>query len=291
MTEEVEKTISGLTKTVFDWDNLDLVAEAVELMSNIFEPEPYFQCTWIGDLKYSETGAIVHPPVMPEAPDVSKWKRITPKRQLILAQYRQDMREYVKAKDEWDALPVDNTTKTEAIIDGYRERGRLIRGDGGIILLDTAPKDSEAIFEYPCGRWIKGQGNMRRERPYHAVEHHEMEILEVREEIQTGFTGNASQSRRGYKKNRDLDKDTEYDTDIETGEQRQQTLFNCKTSDKGSRIVDYEYIHRFEAKPNVFLSRMYLDYILNGVPINDWYKAQINKWIRDVRRGSYQSSL
>ena len=291
MTEEVEKTISGLTKTVFDWDNIDLVAEAVELMKNIFEPEPFFQSTWIGDLKYNETGAIVHPPLMPEAPDMSKWKRITPKRQLILSQYRQDMRDYVKAKDEWDALPVTNTTKMETVIDGYRQRGRIIREDGGIILLDTVTKDSEAIFEYPCGKWVRGQGNMRRERPYYAVEHHEMEILEVREEIQTGFTGNASQPRRRYKKNRDLDKDTEYDTDIETGEQRQQTLFNCKTSDKGSRIVDYEYIHRFEAKPNVFLSRMYLDYILNGVPINDWYKAQINKWIKNVRVGGYQSTL
>ena len=147
MTENVEKTISGLTKTVFDWDNLDLVAEAVELMKDIFEPEPFFQSTWIGDLKYNETGAIVHPPVMPEAPDVSKWKRITPKRQLILSQYRQDMREYVKAKDEWDALPVSNTTKMETVIDGYRQRGRIIREDGGIILLDTVTKDSEAIFE------------------------------------------------------------------------------------------------------------------------------------------------
>lgn len=291
MTEEVEKTISGLTKTVFDWDNLELVAEAVELMKNIFEPEPFFQSTWIGDLKYNEVGAIVHPPMMPEAPDMSKWKRITPKRQLILSQYRQDMREYVRAKDEWDALPVSNTTKMETVIDGYRQRGRIIREDGGIILLDTVTEDSEAIFEYPCGKWIRGQGNMRRERPYYAVEHHEMEILEVREEIQTGFTGNASQPRRRYKKNRDLDKDTEYDTDIETGEQRQQTLFNCKTSDKGSRIVDYEYIHRFEAKPNVFLSRMYLDYVLNGVPINDWYKAQINKWIKKVRVSGHQSTL
>ena len=293
MTEEVEETISGLTKTVFDWDNLDLVAEAVELMKDIFEPESFFQSTWIGDLKYNENGASVHPPVMPEAPDVSKWKRITPKRQLILSQYRQDMREYVKAKDEWDALPVSNTTKMETVIDGYRQRGRIIREDGGIILLDTATKDSEAIFEYPCGRWIKGQGNMRRERPFHAVEHHEMEILEVREEIQTGFTGNASQPRRKYKRNRDLDMNTEYDTDIETGEQRQKTLFNCNTTSRPRRIVDDEVIDRFEEKPNAYLGRAYLDYILNGMPLTSWQKFQINKRIRKNGgyRGAHQSTL
>lgn len=280
MTEEVEKTISGLTKTVFDWDNIDLVAEAVELMKNIFEPEPFFQSTWIGDLKYNETGAIVHPPLMPEAPDMSKWKRITPKRQLILSQYRQDMRDYVKAKDEWDALPVTNTTKMETVIDGYRQRGRIIREDGGIILLDTVTKDSEAIFEYPCGKWVRGQGNIRRELPSDAVEHHEMEVIEFQPGewwIQQLFGGNASNERRRYKRNRDLDMDTEYDTDIQTGEQRQLTLFNCPTSAPRIRNVNEGIIQSFVDKPNNYLSKAFMEHVFGDGELTDWQRFQLRR--------------
>lgn len=241
----------------------------------VVEQEPRKPLRFSGGFRYNEFGERVAPPVKPRAPepvDQSNWKRITPKRRELLAQYRKDMEdyevalvEYEKAMDEWLKLPTSDQTKMELIIENYEKQGKLLRNDGGIALFDVLPKPVKPL--------------------------HKVEILEVREEIQTGFGGNASHERRRYKRNRDLDMDTEYDTNIETGEKRQQTLFNCRTSDKGSRIVDYEYIHRFEAKPNVFLSRMYLDYILNGVPINDWYKAQINKWIKKVRVGGHQSTL
>ena len=239
------------------------------------EQEPMTPLRCIGGIRYNECGEMVQPPVKPEEPkpiDQSNWKRITPKRREQLAQYRRDKEdyevaliEYERAMSEWLKLPTDDRSKMEVIIEEYEKRDKILRNDEKIVLFNVLPKPYKPIYK--------------------------MEILEVREEIQTGFGGHASQERRRYKRNRDLDMDTEYDTDIETGERRQQTLFNCRTSDKGSRIVDYEYIHRFEAKPNVFLSRMYLDYILNGVPINDWYKAQINKWIKNARVSGYQSTL
>lgn len=230
------------------------------------EQESQKPLKFVGTLRVNEFGDIVHPPVKPEEPDTSNWKRMTAKRQDILAQYRKDLADYEEAMAKWlELTPINDAEPHPPTI---------------------VKSDEIAVLTY----FARGFGEVNvTSRP---VTHTELEILEVREEIQTGFTGNASHERRRYKRNRDLDMNTEYDTDIETGEQRQQTLFNCRTSDEGRRIVDYEYIHRFEAKPNVFLSRMYLDYILNGVPINEWYKAQINKWIKDVRvRVSGQTTL
>lgn len=228
------------------------------------EQEPRKPLEFVGTLRVNEFGDVVHPPVKPEEPDTKNWKRMTARRQMILSQYRKDLADYEVAMTRWlELTPINDAEPHPPII---------------------VKSDEVAVFEYPCGRWHSGfGGNQRRELPYDAVEHHQMEILEVREEIQTGFVGNASHERRRYKRNRDLDMNTEYDTDIETGEQRQQTLFNCRTADKGRRIVDYEVVDRFEEKPNAYLGRAYLDYILNGVPLTDWQRFQINKRIREIR--------
>lgn len=291
-------TYSKTERTIFDWDS-----SYIEEFMRSGDVEMRFNESMDSSdvrMRVNGFGQIVQAPLPPEKPDRSKWKRMTPKRVEILAEYRMAKSEYDKEMEAWLQLPFldEGRTREEFIHDQIvflRNKPGIdygINKESYYAYLNGTFEYEIPTFAFPCGKWDKRVGtNLRVEMPEWAVEHHEMEILEVRKEIQTGFTGNASQPRRGYKRNRDLDKDTEYDTDIETGEQRQQTLFNCKTSDKGSRIVDYEYIHRFEAKPNVFLSRMYLDYILNGVPINDWYKAQINKWIKNVRVGGYQSTL
>lgn len=221
------------------------------------EQEPRKKLEMVGTLRVNEFGDIVHPPVKPEEPDTSNWKRMTAKRQMILSQYRKDLADYEEAMAKWlELTPINDAEPHPPII---------VESTGIAVLTYFARGFGEVNV---CSR---------------PVTHTELEILEVREEIQTGFNGNASQPRRRYKRNRDLDMNTEYDTDLETGEKRQQTLFNCRTADEGTRIVDSEFIERFEAKPNAFLGRMYLDYILNGTPIDDWYRFQINKWIKKIR--------
>ena len=59
-------------------------------------------------LRVNEYGEIVHPPFKPEKPNTKNWKRMTPKRQDILAQYRKDLADYEVAKAKWDTLPLLN---------------------------------------------------------------------------------------------------------------------------------------------------------------------------------------
>jgi hypothetical protein len=289
-------TYSKIERTILDWDS-DYISEFLgddEMKINGNEPT---RLPTVGSvLRVNEYGNIVHPPSEPEKPKTENWKRMTPKRREILHQYKMDKEEYDIAMAEWMQLPLlDEGRSHEEHIDDLIHALRTKPTFHGITYrkyydyLNGVFDPQPVVLTY----WVKKFGEVR--FCSRAVTHTELEVVECDPAnnywTQQGFEGNASQERRRYKRNRDLDMDTEYDTDIESGERRQQTLFNCRTSDKGSRIVDYEYIHRFEAKPNVFLSKMYLDYILNGVPINDWYKAQINKWIKNARVGGYQSTL
>lgn len=122
--EEPEKTISGLIKTVFDWDNLDLIEEARELLSNIYEPSVQKTPRWVGELRVNKFGEIVHPPIEPEEPDTSNWKRITPKRSALLQQYRIDKAQYEMDMEEWLELPLlhDGRTPLEHRLEFLRNR-------------------------------------------------------------------------------------------------------------------------------------------------------------------------
>lgn len=63
-------------------------------------------------MRVNEYGQIVYPPEKPEKPDTSNWKRITPKRQGILAQYRVDKAQYEKDMEEWLDLPFADEGRT-----------------------------------------------------------------------------------------------------------------------------------------------------------------------------------
>ena len=136
------------------------------------EQEPRKPLEFVGTLRVNEYGDIVHPPKRPEPPeeiDQSNWKRITPKRREMLAQYRRDLEfyevamvEYHIAMEKWMELtPLKYAPPHEPVI---------------------VPQKGIAVFQFPCGKWHKGfGGNYRRELPYDAVEHHTMEVKEFEE--------------------------------------------------------------------------------------------------------------
>ena len=120
-------------------------------------------------LKVDEHGQLVYAPLKPVKPDTSKWKRMTPKRQGILSEYRKELKEYLEAKKAYD--------EASYLYTGTTQDERLLNDTPRII-----ESDEVAVFEFPCGRWHKGYGgNQRRELPYDMVEHHQMEIKEFEE--------------------------------------------------------------------------------------------------------------
>lgn len=224
------------------------------------EQEPRTPLEFIGTLRVNEFGDIVRPPMEPEEPDTSNWKRMTAKRQMILSQYRKDLADYEVAMAKWLELTPIN--------DAEPHPPKIIHSD------------EVAVFEFPCGKWVRGQGNIRRELPSDVVEHHEMEVIEFQPGewwIQQLFGGNASNDRRRYKRNRDLDMDTEYDTDIQTGEQRQLTLFNCPTSAPRIRNVNEGIIQSFVDKPNNYLSKAFMEHVFGDGELTDWQRFQLRR--------------
>ena len=221
------------------------------------EQEPKKPLHFIGTLRVNEYGEVIHPPVRPVAPepvDTSNWKRITPKRREKLAQYRRDKEayevaivEYHIAMEKWMELTPINDAEPIAPI---------------IIHSDDNP-----VLSY----WAKGFGEVNVcSRP---VTHTEIIFSEVTEEIQTGFVGNASQDRRKYKRNRDINEVLTCTT--------QQTLFECKTSSPKIRNVNEGVIDSFIDKPNAYLGRALLEAI-NGKELSDWEKFQLRKRIHYV---------
>lgn len=281
---EVEKTISGLVKTIFDWDNLNLIEEAQELLSNIFEPSVQKTPRWVGELRVNEFGEIVHPPIEPEEPDTSKWKRMTPKRVEMLTNYRMALAEYKTAMKEWLELPLlDDGSKTtiEHRIEFLRNRPPKY-GINHRAYYDYI----QGVFEYKVpvlSYYVRKYGEVR--VTAFPVRHTELEIVDCDPNnnywVQMGFEGSASNERRHYKRNRSIPKEDWADTDLETGEQLQRTLFDF-TEVRGYNpnpriVVSYDLFESFETKPNSYLSKAYLDYLLNGTPLTDWQKFQLNK--------------
>lgn len=284
-TEEVEKTISGLVKTIFDWDNLNLIEEAQELLSNIFEPEIQRAPKWTGEgLRVNKFGEIIHPPIKPEPIDQTGWKRITPKRSAMLQQYKVDKAQYDIDMEEWLQLPLlnDGRTALEHRIEFLRNRPFI---DHGI--------NKRAYYDYMNGvfdpeipvlkYWVRGFGEVR--ITAFPVRHTQLVVVDCDPTnnywTQMGFEGNASHERRHYKRNRSIPKEDWADTDLETGEQLQRTLFDF-TEVRGYNpnpriVVSYDLFESFETKPNSYLSKAYLDYLLNGTPLTDWQKFQLNK--------------
>lgn len=250
----------------------------------VVEQEPRHKLNMIGVIKYDEGGAIINPPVAPVEPepiDTSNWVRITPKRREKLAQYRRDkeqyerdMADYLVAKAEYDALPVTQMVpRRRPVIDyGITKRTYFDYMNG--VFDPEIP-----VLTY----WVRGFGEVR--VTAFPVRHTELVISECDPTnnywTQMGFEGHASNERRRYKRNRDLDMDTEYDTNIETGEKRQLTLFNCNTSD-ARKLPDLNVLESFIEKPNSYLSKAYLEYILNGTELTDWQRFQLMR--RNSRR-------
>ena len=229
-------------------------------------------------LRVNEYGEIVHPPVAPEKPKTENWKRMTPKRQDILAQYRKDLADYEVAKAKWLELPFLNDGKT---VEEHRAEFLRNRPTKHGVNHRAYYDYIQGVFEYEVpvlSYYVKGYGEVR--VTAFPVTKTEIEFTECDPTnnywTQLGFKGNASRERRNYKRNRDLDMDTEYDTDIETGEKRQLTLFNCNTSD-ARKLPDLNVLESFEAKPNKYLAEAYLEYILNGTELTDWQRFQLMK--------------
>lgn len=258
--------------------------------------EPRQRPLVLNQLRVDENGQIVHPPKKPVPPkplDESNWVNITPKRREKRAQYKKDLESYehemvfyeMKMK-KWLKLP---------LLDDGRTREEHIHGL--IMALRNKPVfhgvSFRTYFDYLNGvfdpqpavlvYWARGFGEVRVcSRP---VTHTELEVIECDVNnnywAQMGFEGNASHERRRYKRNRDLDMGTEYDTDLETGEKRQLTLFNCNTSD-ARKVPDLNVLESFIEKPNTYLAKAYLEYILNGTELTDWQKFQLMR--RNSRR-------
>ena len=155
-------TYSKTERTIFDWDS-DYMAEfRMECAEAV---ETFIDSSDIR-LRVNEHGDLVYPPVAPKKPKTDNWKRMTPKRQGILAQYRADKAQYIKEMGEWLELPLLNDGESS-----FEKRFNALK--------ERPPLEETGVFEYPCGRWHRGfGGNERRELPYHLVEHHQMEIVE-----------------------------------------------------------------------------------------------------------------
>ena len=232
----------------------------------IVEQEPRKPLEFIGTLRVNEFGDVVHPPVKPEPPeepDTSNWVRMTAKRQGILAQYRKDCADYEVAMVEYH-IAMEKWLELTPINDAEPHPPIITKSDDNPVLV----------------YWARGFGEVCvTSKP---VTHTELEILEVREEIQTLFTGNSSQERRRYKRNRDLNMNTEYDTDLDTGEKRQLTLFNCPTSAPVLRNVNEGIIESFVAKPNSYLSNAFYEYAMGRGELSDWQRFQLRRRIHRV---------
>lgn len=230
------------------------------------EQEPRLPLKFVGTLRVNEVGDIVHPPKRPEPPeeiDQSGWKRITPRRREMLAQYRRDLEFYEVAMEEYH-IAMEKWMELTPI------------NEAPLIPFRTIKSDDNPVLSY----YARGYGEVRvTSRP---VTHTELVITEVEEEIQTLFTGNTSSERRKYKRNRDLSMNTEYDTDINTGEKRQLTLFNCRTSAPVIRNVNEGVIDSFVDKPNSYLSNAFYEYVMGRGELTDWQKFQLRRRIHRV---------
>ena len=276
-TKEPEKTISGLIKTVFDWDNLDLIEEAKELLSCIFEPAPRKEPELVGDLRVDEYGMIAMPPVKPTPIDTTNWKRMTPKRVEMLTNYRLELAEYETAMKKYLELPLlDDGRSVEEHRSEFLRKNKVPHGMNHRTYYDFM----NGVFdpEIPVLRyWVRGYGEVCvLEFPrFHSSKYawfHQPKRDDTEESTLSEWMGELPEINhvsRGYKRNRDIN-EVLTRTD-------QLSLFNCRTKDSGIRIVDYGLLESFGTKPNKYLANAYLDYLLRGTPLTDWQKFQINK--------------
>ena len=253
--------------------------------------EPRHSHNWSDDLRVNELGQIVQPPIAPEEPNTKNWKRMTPKRQGILAQYRADKAQYDKDMEEWLQLPLLNDGRS---VEEHRAeflRNKPVFGEG--INHRTFYDYMNRVFdpEIPVlVYWAKGFGECAfTEFPrFHSATYmwfHQTPTEEDDETSLSEWMGDLpviEHESRGYKRNRDIN---EVLTRTE-----QLDLFNCRTADTGVRIVDYGLLESFGTKPNKYLANAYLDYLIHDIPLTDWQKFQLNKRmsktvVKDVKEG------
>ena len=277
-------TYSKSERTIFDWDSsyIEEFMRSGDVEMELNEPTDSSDVR----MRVNEFGQIVQPPLPPEKPDRSKWKRMTPKRVEILAEYKMAKAEYDKELEAWLKLPfLDEGRTREEHIHGLIMTLRNKPLFHGIThrryydYLNGVFDPQPAVLVY----WARGFGEVRIcSRP---VTHTELKVVgcDVNNNYwaQIGFEGNASHKRRHYKRNRSIPKEDWADTDLETGEQLQRTLFDF-TEVKGYNpnprvVVNYDLFESFETKPNSYLSKAYLEYLINGTPLTDWQKFQLNK--------------
>lgn len=262
-TKEPEKTISGLIKTVFDWDNLDLIEEARELLSNIYEPPVQKTPRWVGELRVNKFSEIVHPPIEPEKPDTSNWKRITPKRQGILAQYRVDKAQYDIDMAEWLQLPLldDGRTVLEHRLEFLRNKPSIdygINKESYYAYLNGTFEYEIPTFAYPCGKWDKRLGtNLRVEMPEWAVEHHKMEIVYHEDPTDLGMwlddLIDPVWRREEYERER-----TEYRQSRSKFRKARDTTVQLDLFSNNYRDITKDVLHTFETDPNKELAMKYV---------------------------------
>ena len=141
-------------------------------------------------MRVNEYGQIVYPPEKPEKPDTSNWKRITPKRQGILAQYRVDKAQYEKDMEEWLDLPFadEGRTRDEFIHDlvhALRTKPRFVNMTitrwSYHEYLNGTFEYKVPVFQYGKYKVFKDKKMVekytRSELPEWAVARHEMEIV------------------------------------------------------------------------------------------------------------------
>lgn len=207
-------------------------------------------------IKFDSEGSILVPPVKPKRPKTENWKRMTPKRVMILTNYRMKLAEYNSAKREYDSIAPPTTPKIELIRE-FLSRPRIER--------------DMKVYEYPCGKWHKGLGTNLR------VEIIDPEIIEAnkaymdelrakqkpepRDEEHLGsWMGKIPMpkfERRHYKRNRDV-----FGVLAQT---EQMTLFSKRyVHIESSRVVTHEILESFKDAPDKELANEYLDALLRG---------------------------
>ena len=257
-------TYSKTERTIFDWDS-----SYIEEFMRSGDVEMRFSESMDSSdvrMRVNEFGQIVQAPLPPEKPDRSKWKRMTPKRVEILAEYRMAKAKYDKEMEEWLKLPFldEGRTREEFIHDQIvflRNKPSIdygINKESYYAYLNGTFTYEIPTFAFPCGKWDKRLGtNLRVEMPEWAVEHHKMEIVYHEDPTDLGMwlddLIDPVWRREEYERER-----TEYRQSRSKFRKAIDTTVQLDLFSNNYRDITKDVLHTFETDPNKELAMKYV---------------------------------
>ena len=93
------------------------------------------------ELKFDEVGRLVMPPQKPVL-DKTGWVRMTRKRWAKIKAHEEALEKFEEDMKKYESIPVCTKVGMEARIELYKQRGKLLRNHGGIVLFDVSSKDT-----------------------------------------------------------------------------------------------------------------------------------------------------